>query len=90
MSKEKRIGLINFEGDCLYAIKTNPEKDVVHIVVYDQTDSLCEVFTSVSEFLAFIDGREYVTDSDGRKWVYTDEHRDAKPTTSRLFEFLNS
>ena len=25
-----------------------------------------------------------MTDSDGRKWVYTDEHRDAKPKTSRV------
>jgi len=79
-----RLSLINYEGDCLWAI---PSMDNRAIVVYDQHDSLCEIMP-LSKFLDFLDGNVSITDSEGKEWYYPNEHRDAKPTNTMVYNFI--
>lgn len=79
-----RISLINYEGDCLWALNT-PDG----IVVYDQWESLVEILTE-ENFLKWVDGEFGLTDSEGKEWFYTKEHRDARATAQQIFNFLKN
>lgn len=78
------LGLINYEGNCLTA--EHGQKGL--IAVYDQWDELCELLDQ-KDFLNFIDGKYPIYDSRGKEWVFTEHHREAKPTSSQIYNFLN-
>jgi len=78
----KSLGLINYEGDCLKAVKENNE---LHII--DQYGKTVETFTS-TQFFDFIDGIVDITDSKGKSWNYPSEHRDAKPSVGTIYNFV--
>lgn len=89
---KNRLSLINYEGDCLYAVKSDTESDGIQIVVYDQYDSLCEIYDTVEQFLDWIDGNaEYgIVDSKGKEWFFEKEHKDAKPSFKKIYAFLKN
>ena len=78
----KSLGLINYEGDCLKAVKENNE-----ILIIDQYGKTVETF-NVNQFYEFIDGLINVIDSKGKSWNYPSEHRDAKPSAGTIYQFV--
>ena len=78
----KSLGLINYEGDCLKAVKENNK-----ILIIDQYGKTVETFT-VNQFYDFIDGTINVVDSKGKSWNYENEHRDAKPSMGTVYQFV--
>lgn len=78
----KTLGLINYEGDCLKAVKL----DNYFIEVIDQYGESCGKFT-VEEFYGFIDGLINIVDSKGKSWNFPSEHKDARPSYSRIYHF---
>jgi hypothetical protein len=77
-----KIVLINYEGACLWALNTSDG-----IVIYDQWESLVDILTEEA-FLEWIDGEFWLMDSEGKKWVFTEEHKDAKPSVREIINFL--
>jgi hypothetical protein len=84
MKPMKKLGLINYEGDCLRAIKKGDK-----IIIKDQHGKELET-TNVRGLLEFLDGYRDITDSEGKLWVYREEHQDAKPKLSKIYDFLIS
>jgi hypothetical protein len=78
----KSLGLINYEGDCLKAIKENGT-----IIVKDQYGKVV-LSTDTEGLYAFIDGTQSITDSKGKVWEYLKEHENAKPSHLKIHEFL--
>ena len=81
--KEKRIGLLNYEGDAIWAKKADDDE----FVIYDQWDSILEIVTK-NEFFNFLDGNLEVIDSEGKKWNFRNEHVNAKPSYRSLVDFI--
>ena len=79
-----KIGLINYEGNCLEAIKNG---DLIHIK--DQYGVELIVITPMG-LLNFMDGEFDIVDSRGNKWNYPSESEEAKPEMSKVYEFLDS
>lgn len=82
--KHDHIGLINYEGNCLKAV-ASPRGN---IVIYDSFDELCEIM-DVYEFLDFIDGKVSVFDSEGKDWTFTEHPKEARPSFTDLYNFIN-
>jgi len=80
--KEEKFSLINYEGDVLWA-----KRDGDKVVIYDQWESLVDIMT-VPKFCEWLDGDIGLTDSEGKTWYWTKEHRDAKPTMAEVLNFL--
>lgn len=78
----KKLGLINYEGDCLKAIK---EGNMVKII--DQYGETVNVLTK-QEVLLFVDGSLEIIDSKNKTWNYTKESKEAKPTVEEIVDFL--
>ena len=82
--KMKKLGLINYEGDCLRAIKKGD-----NIIIRDQHGKDLET-TNVKGLCEFIDGYRDITDSEGKLWVYREVNQDARPKLSKIYDFLLS
>jgi hypothetical protein len=80
--KMTKLGLINYEGDCLAAIKAGEE-----ILIRDQYGAIVERF-DVPQFYGFIDVLTTVVDSKGKSWNYPSESKDAKPSYSMIYHFV--
>ena len=80
--KEEKFSLVNYEGDALWA-----KRDGDKVVIYDQWESLVDIMT-VPKFCEWLDGDIGLTDSEGKTWYWTKEHRDAKPTMAEVLNFL--
>jgi hypothetical protein len=78
----KKLGLINYEGDCLKAVK---EDDMIKII--DQYGKTTNTLTE-QQFLLFINGSLEIVDSKGKVWNYTKESEEAKPTLRKVVDFL--
>jgi hypothetical protein len=78
----KKFSLINYEGDCLWAIR-----DADKVVIYDQWESLVDIM-DIPSFCKWIDGDIALIDSNGKAWDWTKEHRDSKPGMFKLLNFL--
>jgi hypothetical protein len=81
--KEKRIGLINYEGDAVWAKKAGDDE----FVVYDQWDGIMEILTR-EDFFRFLDGDLELMDGEGKKWNFKKEYTEAKPSYKTLFYFI--
>lgn len=79
-----KLGLINYEGDCLSAIKEDGK-----IYIRDQYGVDVEILNTKT-FLNFIDGNMEITDSRGKSWNYLNESTDSKPQPSKIFDFIMS
>lgn len=77
-----KIGLINYEGNCLEAIKSDG-----FIYIKDQYGIELRVMTPIL-FLNFIDGEFDIVDSRGKRWNYPSESKESKPKISKVYEFL--
>lgn len=82
-NKEKIIELLNFEGPALRAKKSDDG-----YVIYDQWDSIVDIL-SEEKFYEFLEGDLILTDSEGKKWNYARESKDAKPKLRDLVRFIN-
>ena len=60
MKPMKKLGLINYEGDCLRAIKKGDK-----IIIKDQHGKELET-TNVRGLLEFLDGYRDISDSEGK------------------------
>jgi hypothetical protein len=80
--KKRSLGLINYEGDCLKAIKEGGE-----ILIEDQYGVIVERF-DVPQLYGFIDGLINVVDSKGKSWNYPSESRNSKPSYSMIYHFV--
>jgi len=78
----KSLGLINYEGDCLRAIKSDNA-----IIIKDQYGENLGTCTE-TELFAFFDGVISIVDSKGKSWNFADESREAKPTYSKIYNFI--
>lgn len=78
----KKLGLINYEGDCLKAIK---EGDMIKIV--DQYGETVNILTR-QEVLLFVEGSLEIVDSKNKIWNYTKESKESKPTLRQIVDFL--
>jgi hypothetical protein len=83
-NKRKTIGLINYEGDVLKLLKASENE----YVIYDQWDSIVDILNE-DKFFSWLDGQISLTDSEGRKWSYTDtSHRDARTGLLKIFKYI--
>ena len=80
--KMNKLGLINYEGDCLRATKENNE-----ILIWDQYGVIVGRF-DVPQLYGFIDGLINVVDSKGKEWNYPSESKDSKPSYSMIYHFV--
>jgi len=80
----KSLGLINYEGDCLKAVKENKE-----ILIIDQYGKTVETF-DVDQFYEFVDGLINIVDSKGKSWNFQREAKDARPSYSMIYKFVKS
>lgn len=83
-SRNGGISLINYEGSCLKAVRG--EKG--NIAIYDQYGELADLLDR-EEFLQFIEGHISIFDSEGKEWIWTKESKEARPTLSEIFNFIN-
>lgn len=83
MKNIKSLELLNFEGPVLKSYRAGE-----HFVITDQWNKLCGILTS-DEILDFINGKEPIIDSSGKKWVFTKESEESRPDTEKLLKFLN-
>jgi hypothetical protein len=80
--KMNKLGLINYEGDCLRATKENNG-----ILIWDQYGVIVGRF-DVQQFYGFIDGLINVVDSKGKEWNYPNESKESKPSYSMIYHFV--
>ena len=76
------LGLINYEGDCLKAIKAEGS-----IIIKDQYGTVVDTL-SPEQLYEFIDGSRDIVDSKGKTWNFPSESREAKPTNVKVYEFI--
>ena len=77
-----KLGLINYEGNCLEAIK---QGDL--ICIKDQYGVDLRVITPPA-LLEFMLGEFDIIDSRGKSWNYPSQSEESKPKMPRVFEFL--
>lgn len=76
------LELINYEGPCLKVIKGYNT-----LIVKDQYSKI--VLECNAEVLyEFISGTIDIEDSKGKIWNFPSEHKDAKPSLFKIYEFL--
>jgi hypothetical protein len=77
-----KIGLINYEGNCLEAIKHGD-----FIFIKDQYGIELRLITPEA-LLEFINGEFDIVDSRGKSWNFPSQSEESKPKMPRVFEFL--
>lgn len=78
----KSLGLINYEGDCLKAIKEDGS-----IIIKDQYGSVVDTLTP-EQLYEFIDGSRNIVDSKGKSWNFPNESKEAKPSYCKIYNFV--
>lgn len=78
-----KIELLNFEGPVLVATK--------HHNLYIITDEWKEIISVLmeDEFLDFVDGGFTLIDTQGRRWNYEEQNRDARQTSEQIQKFVS-
>lgn len=77
-----KLGLINYEGNCLEAIKHGD-----FIFIKDQYGVDLRVITPPA-LLEFMLGEFDIVDSRGKIWNYPSQSEESKPKMPRVYEFL--
>lgn len=80
----KTLGLINYEGNCLSAVKDDGPGE---ILIIDQYREPVERLT-MTDFYRFLDGSIEIKDSKGKSWNFAKEHRDAQAKPSDICRFV--
>jgi UDP-galactopyranose mutase len=76
------LGLINYEGNCLRAIKSGHR-----YLIKDQYGKSVGMLEA-DEVLAFVAGYIDITDSRGKLWNCKNENKEAIPKLKEVYEFL--
>jgi hypothetical protein len=79
-----KLGLINYEGDCLSAFNEDGG-----IVIVDQYQKPVDHMT-LGDFYRFLDGSIEVKDSKGKLWNFMNEHHEARAKTADVARFIHS
>lgn len=82
----EKLGLINYEGDCLSAVRDDGSGE---ILIVDQYREPVEHLT-LNDFYRFLDGSLEIKDSKGRSWNFANEHRDAQAKPTDICKFVAS
>jgi hypothetical protein len=82
-TKHPKIELLNSEGPILVLKKENNK-----FCIYDEWKQLIAVLMKPS-LMAFINGKQTLTDSRGRVWKYTEQSEAMKPSENELINFIN-
>lgn len=85
MQKEKKLGFLNFEGD-VFKIIRQKNQDTYDIVDYKGSIIIPNI--SGRRIVQIYDGSEKITASDGRSYLMTEQHSNAKPSREELLTFL--
>lgn len=80
----KKLGLINYEGDCLSAVRDDGPGE---ILIIDQYREPVERLT-LNDFYNFLNGTLEIKDSKGRSWNFANEHRDAQAKPADICKFV--
>jgi len=83
-NKNIELGLINYEGFCLKAIKYEQGISIV-----DQWDYEVEYF-NVDEFKSFLNGESTIEDSNGNRWNMINHSYEAIPNEEAIMKFLSN
>jgi hypothetical protein len=78
------LGLLNYEGDVLTAIRSNGGET---FVITDQYKKVVDILER-RELIDFIFLDRPIIDSAGKEWVYSKESNEAKPDKDKLIKFL--
>lgn len=81
-----KLDLISFDGNYLYATFLKDGR----IGIYDQNDSLSEIFNTPYDLLDFIDGERNVSDSNGYEWEWNVYSTGAKSSLRDIYAFLSN
>ena len=81
--KVPNIELLNSEGPIM-VLKIENDK----FCIYDEWKQLIAVLMKPS-LMAFINGKQTLTDSRGRVWKYTEQADAMKPSETELIDFIN-
>jgi hypothetical protein len=81
-NRKNKIGLINFEGDCLTATKSNGS-----FLIEDQHKKFVAMLNR-HEFNEFLNGVFSLSDSLGNTWNFSEVTNEAKPKPEDLEEFM--
>lgn len=76
------LGLINYEGDCLRAIKDGDK-----VKIRDQYGKILQTIT-LEELFDFFDGLFDIKDSEGKVWNYPSESKESKVKYVKLYNFI--
>ena len=81
--KYPKLELLNFEGPVLVATKNHN--------LYIITDEWKEIISVLmeDEFLDFVDGGFTLIDTQGRRWNYEEQNRDARQTSEQIQKFIS-
>jgi hypothetical protein len=77
-----KLGLINYEGNCLEAVKRGDS-----IYIKDQYGVELRVITPIG-LLNFMDGEFDILDSRGKRWNYPAQSEESRPKMSEVYGFL--
>jgi hypothetical protein len=80
----EKLGLINYEGDCLFAVRDDGPGE---ILVVDQYREPVERLT-LTDFYKFLEGSLEITDSKGKSWNFANEHREAQAKPADICRFI--
>ena len=80
----EKLGLINYEGDCLSAVRDDGSGE---ILIIDQYRQPVERLT-LTDFYRFLDGSLEITDSKGKSWNFANEHKDAQAKPANICKFV--
>jgi hypothetical protein len=78
-----KLGLINYEGNCLEAIKHGD-----FIFIKDQYGIELREITAEA-LLNFIDGEFDIVDSRGKSWNFPSQSEESKPKKYKIWAFLD-
>jgi hypothetical protein len=84
LKKNISLSLLNYEGDALKAYRIKN-----YFVITDQWGVGVDVLTQEG-IENFINGRTAIIDSNGKSWVYTEHHSNAKQKTHILSDFITN
>lgn len=84
-SNQKRLGLLNFEGDLFIAYKDSETK---YVVVNDIREVILN--TDADGIRNILSGKICLTTSHGRTYVIPGEHPEARPSQLQIDKFLGT
>jgi hypothetical protein len=84
LKKFKKLEILNFEGPVLVGYRYNDT-----FVIADEWGVLVNIL-SKNQMSNFIEGKFPIIDSNGKSWLYTNEHSSAKRSNEEVADFIHN